>query len=161
MAEKQRIDPNLLLILAGGGISLYIVNKILIRTGLIEGKGTRTVTNELENPNSPWKPAFHKAAPSGALLIRRQTAEGYAAIIHNAFGIFQDDFNAVMGVFSQLKTKSQVSFLADVFFQKYNEDLLSFLTDGGGIMPWDGFNDTNLQRLTDYVKSLPNYNTKR
>jgi hypothetical protein len=91
------------------------------------------------------------------LLIRVATAQEYAKTIHGAFTVFQDDFNAIMSVFSQLKTQSQISFLSDVFSKMYKEDLLSFLTDGGGILPWDGLSDTNLEKLTDLVNKLPKY----
>jgi hypothetical protein len=154
---KKGIDINTVVIAGTALAGILLIRKILIRTGVIQGKGGKTVQREQENPFSPWKPNFWKAAPSGALLLRSAEALQYSETIHNAFTVFQDDFNAIMSVFSRLKSQSQVSFLSDVFSKTYNEDLLSFLTDGGGILPWDGLNDTNLEKITDLVNQLPKY----
>ena len=56
-----------------------------------------------------------------------------------------------------MKTKANVSYLADIFSQAYNEDLLTFLTDGGGILPWDGLSETHLKTITDLVAALPSH----
>jgi hypothetical protein len=157
---KKGIDINTVIIAGTALAGILLVRRILIRTGVLQGKGGATVQREIENPFSPWKPTFYQAPAAqraGALLIRVATAQEYAKTIHNAFTVFQDDFNAIMSVFSQLKTQSQVSFLSDVFSKMYKEDLLSFLTDGGGILPWDGLSDTNLEKLTDLVNKLPKY----
>ena len=156
---KKGIDINAnTVIIAGTAIfGLLIIRRVLIKTGVLQGRGGATVQREQINPNSPWKPTFWKAAPAGAALLKSAIANQYAETIHGAFTVFQDDFNAIMSVFNQLRTKSQVSFLADIFSQKYNEDLLSFLTDGGGILPWDGLNDDNLAKITDLVNRLPQY----
>jgi hypothetical protein len=133
---KKGLDINANTVIIGGVaiFGILVVNRVLIRLGIVEGRGGKKVQQELTNPNSPWKPSYYKTAPAGALLLTRATAEAKAKTIHDAFTVFQDDFNAIMSVFSSLRTKSQVSFLADVFSQKYNEDLLSFLGDGGGIL---------------------------
>ena len=94
------------------------------------------------------KPSYYKR--TGGLLVRRADAERYARQIHSAFGIFQDDFNAVLAAFNRMPSKAAVSFLADVFQQIYKEDLLTFLTNGGGILPWDGFSDAQLKQLIAY-----------
>ena len=154
---KQQININTVLIAGTAIFGLVVVRGILVRFGVLQGRGGATVQREQTNPNSPWKPTFWKSAPAGAALIKSATANQYAATIHNAFSLFQDDFNAIFSVFSQLRTKSQVSFLADIFQQKYGEDLLSFLGDGGGIMPWDGLNDQNLAKITELVSRLPQY----
>jgi hypothetical protein len=60
-----------------------------------------------------------------------------------------------MAAFSQVKTKAAVSFLADVFQQRYKQDLLTFLTNGGGILPWDGLSDNQLRTLLTYTNRLP------
>lgn len=161
MAKKGiDINPNTVLIAGTAIFGILVVRRVLIKFGVLEGRGGTQVQKELTNPNSPWKPAFWKSAPAGSLILTRAQAEGYASTIHGAFTVFQDDYNAIQSVFSQLKTKSQVSFLADVFIQKYNEDLLSFLGDGGGILPWDGLSDTNLAKITDLVNRLPQYRTR-
>jgi hypothetical protein len=159
---KKGIDINLNTVLIAGTaiFGILVVRRVLIKVGVLEGRGGTNVQKELTNPNSPWKPAFWISAPAGAFLLRRSVAESFAKKIHDSFTLTQDDFNQIQSVFSQLTTKSQVSFLADVFSQVYGEDLLSFLGDGGGILPWDGLNDSNLAKITDLVSRLPQYKTR-
>lgn len=158
MAQQgDKINVNTVLVVAGGLIGFTMVTKLLAQFGLWTGPGGQATQQEQANPNSPWKPAFYKSSPAGSYLLTVDTATAFSKTIHNAFTVFNDDFNAIMSVFSALKTKSQLSFLSDVFQQRYNEDLLSFLKDGGGILPWDGLSDTHLKVLTDLVNHLPQY----
>lgn len=158
MAKKGTdINLNTVLIAGTAIFGILVVRRILIKFGVLEGRGGSNVQKELTNPNSPWKPEYWKSAPAGTLLLRRATAEEYAKKIHDSFTLTQDDFNQIQSVFSRMVTKSQVSFLSDVFSQVYGEDLLSFLGDGGGILPWDGLSDTNLAKITDLVNRLPQY----
>jgi hypothetical protein len=155
---KQPINPNTAIMIGGGLIGLTVLKKVLDQLGITRGPGGQATATEQQNPYSEWKPQFYKAAPAGALLLHTDTAQAMSKIIFNAFTVFTDDFNAIFGVISQLKTKSQLSFLSEVFYNKYSSDLLTFLTNGGGILPWDGLSDAQMLKLTNYVNSLPNYN---
>lgn len=164
--QAKDIQPWLLL--AGGIGGFFLVRSLLAKFGLVKGSGQIAVDSELKNPNSPWKPAYWKNAPSYALILDYDTAVGMAHTIFDSFGITSDDYNQVLGVFNRLRTKSEVSYLADIFSQQTfsswfgisktsNLDLLTFLTDGGGVLPWDGLSDTHLKTITDLVDRLPNY----
>ena len=155
--QKDKINVNTVIMVGAGLIGFTMLTKFLAQFGLWNGPGGIATQHEQTNPNSPWKPAFYKSAPIGSYLLTVATAIDYSITIHGAFTVFQDDFNAIMNVFSQLKTKSQLSFLSDIFQQRYNEDLLSFLKDGGGVLPWDGLSDSHLKILTDLVNHLPQY----
>lgn len=159
MSNGNNITGKDLLYIGGGLVAFFAVKKVLVKLGIATGEGEQSAINNIINPYSPWKPAYWQEArkKNTVALLTRSGAENYAKIIHNAFGLFQDDFNAILSVFSALKAKTQVSFLAQVFSEKYNEDLLSFLTDGGGILPWDGLSDSQLKQLTDLVSRLKNY----
>lgn len=157
------VDPNLLLIGGGGLLAFSLVNKLFTSTGIWAGQGTIATQHEQANPNSPWKPAFWKNAPPGTsiTLLTVSAVDQFATTINNALGFFTDDFDAIMGVFSQLKTKSQVSYLADKFQQKYGRDLLTYLKDGGSFsLPWDGLSEGHLKILVDLVNNLPQYNPR-
>lgn len=160
---KQKVsgvDANTVLLVGGGLIGLSLVSKLFNTLGIWNGPGGTAVAHEQTNPNSPWKAAFWQSAYNSGTEVTLLTADAvntFCQQIHDAFTVFQDDFNQIMAVFSQLKTKSQVSYLADKFQQRYREDLLSFLKDGGGILPWDGLSDTHLKVLTDLVNNLPQY----
>jgi len=153
MAKKVNISTTDVLLIGGGLIAFTAIKRLLISAGLAAGAGTRKVTEEITDPNSYWKPPYYKR--KGGLIIRRAVAEQLSKQIHNAFGIFQDDYNVIMAAFSQIKTKSGISFLADVFQQIYKEDLLTFLTNGGGILPWDGLSDNQLNSLLTFTNKLP------
>jgi hypothetical protein len=153
MAKGIKISTTDVLLIGGGLLAFTAIRRLLIKTGVAAGPGTTSTVQQITDPGSYWKPLYYKR--TGGILIRRATAEQLAKQIHNAFGIFQDDYNAVMAAFSQLKTKAAISFLADVFQQRYKEDLLTFLTNGGGILPWDGLSDSQLKNLLTYTNRLP------
>jgi hypothetical protein len=151
--KKMTTQDVMPVIYIGGFIfGISIVNKILDKLGLT---GSKKRHNEVEDPNSAFKPAYYKRYTSYTYAITTSQAEAFAYVIHNAFGVFQDDYNAVLSVFNQMRTKCNVSFLADIFFQEYSEDLLNFLTDGGGILPWDGLSREHLDEIIDLVNNLP------
>lgn len=156
---NKNINVNTVILIAGGFIGLSVVTKILASFNLWTGPGGQAANNEAANPHSAWKPAFWKSAPIGThlMILTKDDGDNLIKIIYHAFTVFQDDFNAIFNVFSLLKTKSQVSYLSDLFQKKYNNALLTFLQDGGGIMPWDGLSDGHMKILMDLVKNLPNY----
>lgn len=140
--------------IAGGLLAFTAIKRILIAGGLAAGPGTQAASQLITDPNSYFKPSYYKRV--GGRLIVRAEAERLARQIYNAFGVFQDDFNAVLAAFSRVPSKAAVSFLADVFQQIYKEDLLSFLTNGGGLLPWDGLSDNQLKTLIAFTNKLPN-----
>lgn len=139
-------------LIVGGIISFSIIQKILVKLGLW---GNAEVSNEITDPKSAFKPGYWQQYNMFTYAITEGQAKEYAKTIYNAFTLFNDDFNAIMGVFGQLKTKANVSFLAWEFSKLYSEDLLTFLTNGGGILPWDGLSTEHLNQVIDYVRKLP------
>ena len=160
--KKQvgKIDTTTVFLAVAGIVGISLASKLFTKIGIWNGPGEKDTQHEQANPYSPWKPAFWQSYQGNQLLIKEEKVQEFIKTIHNAFTVFQDDFNAIMSVFSQLKTKSQVSYLSDKFNQRYDEDLLSFLKDGGGILPWDGLSDSHLKTLNDLVNNLPNYQPK-
>ena len=154
MANRIKISTTDVLLIGGGLLAFTAVKRLLIAAGIAAGQGTQAASQLITDPNSYFKPSYYKR--TGGSLIRRADAERYARQIHSAFGIFQDDFNAIVAVFSRMPSKAAISFLADVFSQIYKEDLLTFLTNGGGILPWDGLSDNQLKQLLAFTNKLPN-----
>jgi hypothetical protein len=154
MAKGIKISTTDVLLIGGGLLSFTAIKRLLIAGGIAAGPGTKAASDEIIDPRSYWKPSYYKR--TGGLLVRRADAERYARQIYNAFGIFQDDFNAVLAAFNRMPSKAAVSFLADVFQQQYKQDLLTFLTNGGGILPWDGLSDNQLKQLLAFTNKLPN-----
>lgn len=149
------IDTNTIMTI---GLGVLMVKGFNLLGGIFDkfGFGTDPTKDERSNPDSPWKPGYWQRFTTFSYAINETTAKDMCKTIHNAFTLVNDDFNAINGVFSLLRTKANVSFLAWEFQKIYNEDLLSFLTDGGGILPWDGLSTAHLKILISYVKKLPN-----
>ncbi len=76
---------------------------------------------------SPFDPNYFKTV-SKAIILTSASADALAETIYNAFSVWGDSEDTVYGVFRQLKTKTQVSYLSYVFFQKYKYDLYQYLT---------------------------------
>lgn len=113
-----------------GAAYLLVLRPILVSVGVIDSAKDKK-RDQVESQygtalNSAFNPQWYKTVP-GAVLITRAKAEQLAEIIYDAMGWINDDEDAIYAVFRQLKAKTQVSWMADVFFQKYNADLYQYL----------------------------------
>lgn len=156
---KRGIDikPETVLILGAGIAGLILVRRIMVNFGLAKGAGERRAEQAQEDPGSPWKGAFWKRGGTGTLLLTVAQADNYSTKIYEALNWYSDDEDTVIGIFNSLKTKSQVSWLAEKFFIKYNKDLLQWLKEGSDLFPWNGLGSDELQRILNIVDKLPNY----
>jgi hypothetical protein len=150
---KTKVGITDVLVITSGVVGAIVVYKIAKLTGLIKGEGETKVTARTTEPGSYWKPQYYKRV--GGTIFTRAAAEQYAKKIYDALSWYNDDINTILGVFSQVKTKSQVSFLSDIFFQKYGYDLLNYLYFGAGRLWIDGLNDENINRVISYTDKLP------
>lgn len=108
-----------------------IVHPLLKAVGLFKSKEEKA-QEQLAQQNatstaSPFNPNYYKGKP-GAALLTRAAATSLADSLYSGLGFFNDKEATIYGVFRQLKAKTQVSFLADVFFQKYQRDLYGYLS---------------------------------
>jgi len=154
VGKIERGDVITIFLIVGGMIAFNLITKILEMFGL---GGDGKVKDQQQDPNSAFKPTYWQQFDTYTYAITQSQADSYAQTIHNAFTVFQDDYNTIMGVFSQMRTKANVSFLAYRFQIKYGEDLLSFLTDGGGVLPWDGLSTKHINTIIDMVSRLPTH----
>lgn len=119
-----------------GIIAVYflVAKPILVSIGVIktkEQKDDKVASKEnATSSKSAFNPGYYKTVP-GATLITRAKAEEYSKIIWDALGPWwtsgDDKEETVYGVFRQLKAKTQVSWLSEVFFKTYNRDLYGYL----------------------------------
>jgi hypothetical protein len=119
-----------LVALVGG---VLLLKPVFEKTGLIDSKEEqerKKAEAELANgTTSPFNPNFYKGKV-GASLVTRATAENLAKQLYDAIGLWitgGDNENTVYGVLRQLKAKTQLSFVSDVFTQKYSADLYQYL----------------------------------
>ena len=133
-----------------------VIKPILESVGLQKSDEELEIEKQTSNPGSAWNPNYWRKG--GATLIREADVQRFVNTIWNAPGYLFDDFDAVLGVFKQLKTKSQVSFLADKFNQMKGKDLLNWL-QGGDALSWpaDRFSAEQVNQLIKYVNGLKNY----
>jgi hypothetical protein len=158
MEKNNFIKDNQNLIITGVVIFLSykkIILPLMEKLGLTKSQAETNILEESTNPNSAWSPLYWKSAGSGALILTNNAADKFCDEIWNSVGYFSDDFEKVLGIFKQLKSKSQVSFLVDRFNQKYTKDLLVWLQGGSWIdWPADRFSSDQVGQLIDYVKNL-------
>ena len=149
MAKKE-IDSNLLLV---GGVLIMMFTagkKILQAFGLspdADDKAEEAAFQQLANSNA-FDPDFWKKGGSGTLILTAAGSASYAEIIYKADKI-NDDEAAVYGVFEALKTKSQVSYLSQKFFERYRKSLKGYLGDF--------LDSSELAKVATIVNKMPNY----
>jgi hypothetical protein len=159
MARSNFLRDNSQLII--GLVVIYFGYTKVIKP-ILEGVGLQKSSEEIEiekqtsNPSSPWNPNYWRKG--GATIITNSKVQQFVNTIWNAPGYISDDFDAVLGVFKQLKTKSQVSYLAHKFNEMKGKDLLNWL-QGGGALSWpaDRFSAEQVNQLIKYVNGLKNY----
>jgi hypothetical protein len=159
MAKDNFLKDNSTLII--GGIAIYfgytkILKPFLESIGLTKSDAEIEIEAQSTNPGSPWNPNYWRK--TGATIITTAKVNEFINTIWNAPGWVYDDFDAVLGVFKQLKTKSQVSYLVDKFNQVKGKDLLNWM-QGGGALSWpaDRFSADQVNQLIKYVNGLKNY----
>ena len=159
MAKSNFLKDNSSLII--GLVVIYfgytkVIKPLLEGVGLSKSEAEIEIEQQTSNPSSPWNPNYCRKG--GATIITNSQVQKFIDTIWNAPGYTFDDFDAVLGVFKQLKTKSQVSYLADKFNQAKGKDLLNWL-QGGGALSWpaDRFSADQVNQLIKYVNGLKNY----
>jgi hypothetical protein len=143
----------------GAGYFL-VVKPILQKVGVIQTKEEKEQEKQTEtfasSLQSPFSPRYYKeitaqlaAQKKDPLLITRASAQQLAKIIYDAIGFFSDDENAVYGALRQLKAKTQLSFLSEVFFTQHKADLYNYLERN--------FKSSELKVVNDIANALKPY----
>jgi hypothetical protein len=158
MAKKQfNIDAGTVLAVGAGIVVIWGLSSlkgILNTFGLTKSQDTRDIDKEAANPFSPWSPLFWTKGPTGTLLLNTATMQKMFETLESAWGYFDDDEEKAKSVIKGLKTQSQVSFFADWLQKNKSIDLLDYMRGGAY---WSRLEDSDMNELTDYIKSLPKY----
>jgi hypothetical protein len=129
LVPKNSQDLLIKLGLAAGAYFL-VVRPVLVKLNIVDSADDKRTDKDVKDHsvsvNSAFSPTYYKGI-SRATILTRESAEALAKTLYEAIGWLYDDETAVYGVFRQLKYKTQVSFLADVFYQKYKADLYQYL----------------------------------
>jgi hypothetical protein len=143
------VDGGTILLVGGIAAGLYfgVFDPLLKALGVKDSKDSKKA-KELGKTNA-FDPNYWKQGGVGTKLITVSGATAYAKVIYDAHGFFNDDEDKVRGVFRQLRTKSQVSFLADYFYRTFNKGLFDYLQTFLG--------PSDLSAISDIVERLPNF----
>ena len=132
--KRESINPNIAIIAGAVLVSSLIARPVLF--GLLEALGLRDSKSDTSFKKlqatvaeyfSPTYLTNLSAKGEQYYLFSQSTTDQLAKAIYDAKGFFNDNENAVYGVFSQINTKAQVSWLATRFAVKYKYDLLEYL----------------------------------
>lgn len=153
---KAEILP--IVAIGGGVLGFTLLKQLFEKLGIWDSADTKELNADSSNPLSPWSPIYWRNKPANVpftYAITTTTAQAYSKELYDAFGAFNDCEECAKAVIKRLRTKANLSFLADVFSTVYGQDLLSFLR--GGYWPQDRLSDADVNELNQYVKNLPAY----
>lgn len=161
MANKQ--EDIILKVAFAVGAYLLIIKPILVKLGIDKSASSSQLEEDINkaqiSPESAFSPTFWKTV-KGAPLIKKIPAQALAKILRDAVGgsFFGDDVTKIYNVFRKLQYKTQVSWLAKIYGDMYNADLLNDLRNGSKAYyltnPRGGLSDDELQTVLSIVKNL-------
>jgi len=144
------------IVLAGaaavGVLYFGLLNPLFKFLGIKDTAETKNLDLASQNPGSPWNPNFYKSI-SNAPLMQRVYTESLARSVYDSFGLFDDNEEQAIAVIKSIQFQTQLSWLADIFYQLYNQDLLTFLR--GGNWPQDRLSDADVNALNSFILKLP------
>lgn len=135
-----------------GAIAIFLLKKGVLDP-LLESLNLKESSEDRESKKSEDKAALSVFNPNyykanlPCTIITTSSADLLSKRIYDAMGFFNDDEAAVFGVFRQLKSKCQVSFLSERFYLIYKKDLLSYLKTY--------FNQSEMNTVFEIVNRLP------
>lgn len=153
---KEKVDYMPYIYIAGGLVVYFgIIRPFTNALGITKSADDIRVQNENVQAGKAvgWNPNLFKGV-TNTTLYTDATITNFAKLIHNAWGIFNDDEETIYGVFRQLKNQMQLSQLSSKYFDMYQEDLYSRLT-----APWykgnDGLEPDEFNIIAKMVNALP------
>lgn len=104
---------------------------------------------------SYWTPNYYENAPSGATMLPYDSTLNACQEVYGAYGFFSylDQPDQALAAFKQMPSKNAVSYMAIVWQEQYNGDLLAWITKKS---------DTDKDKVTlasiiAYCDTLPAY----
>jgi len=150
--KNSSIDPNVIIKYGVTLAGLYIVYKLAQKVGIISSQESKAETQNLQalENASVWDyNKFLSSLPGGALLLTQAGAAAYVDDLWSATGYFNDDEEAIYGVFRAMRTQSQIAALAKRFNQLKNQDLYNYLRNY--------LNDSEMLTVKKIIDQKPKY----
>ena len=128
---------------------LYFAGKgVLSKFGLLPSKNDQEIKQSLSTlANEDYFNPNYYARHLPAKILTVSDGNKFSERIYNAKQLINDDEAAVYGVFQLLRTKTQVSSLANYFQSKYQKSLLGFLQSF--------LNESELSNIATIINKLP------
>lgn len=127
------IPPHVYLIVLGLPIAYFgVVRPILKKVGIIdtaESKQEDKIIDKLKKGKF-WNPSWYQS--HGGVTITDRVADQWAKKIKDSFGTWNDNEEQIYSVFSQLRSKGNVSKVAEAYYRLYSTDLITELDDRMG-----------------------------
>ena len=133
--------------------------KNIIPSGENLRKDEAETATSIDNPWSFNTFLAQKNIPLGSML-NAKSAYNEATKIYKALdGVFFDDADIAIGVFTALKNKTQVAQVAKSFSDYYKRDILEFLKNGNKTVDFGtgGINNEQYNRIIENVKRKPKF----
>lgn len=133
----------------------------LAETKTEQQSATQYATEPRLNPWNPnyWKQLRDQNKGKRVLTVTPASTEKIITVLYDAIHQWvpvAPDSEKILGVFSTVQYKSQISWLADAFQKKYNKDLLTFLDNGSPFFIGNtGLSDQSMRKLMSFVDGLP------
>lgn len=154
------INPNVVL-LVGGAALIYVgaLNPILKWLGIKDDKDDKKEGKENAKAENAvgWNPSFwltYRPAGVTICLMTDAKATRLAKQIKDAWGVFNDDENAIYAAIREVRSQVQLSQLAAKYSSQYKTDLWTRLAN-----PWnkldDGLEPAELAIVSKIVNALP------
>ena len=145
-----------------GGVIVYFGSKAigkLIKTGAERQQEQAETTTSTSNPWSFTAFLSQKNIPVGSMLTAKSAYNEATKIYKALAGVFFDDADIVVGVFTALKNKTQVAQVAQSFSNYYKRDILEFLKNGNKSVDFGtgGINTEQYNRIIENVKRKPKF----
>lgn len=154
MGKLQTKDVYPYLLIGGVLVVTGALKKILTSMGILTSADTTALDTATTNPGSFWNPNFWRqftSFPNGSLT--QAQAVQMLSEIDSAFGVLSDNVAQVTGVFKQLTSQAEVSYLSYMATQISNTDLLTYLR--GGTWPNDRLSDSETETINQFLSKLP------
>lgn len=164
----KKLSPEMakLLFQFGLFLAVYILlgKPLLNFLGITKSKNEKEILKNSENPSSPlnkifWRKYFYQSnvmaygrKPITSSMLNKCTKN--AKDIFDSFGYLYDDEPKVKASFKNCINQSEVSLTAFEFSRLYSSDLLEYLSEGRGLMPQNGLNDSEIVEILNFVNKL-------
>ena len=150
--KSNQIDPNTIIKAAVTLTGIYLVYKVLQKVGVVPSAASTAAAQNLQQLESAsyWDyNNFLATAPGGHALLTQAGAAAFVDDLWDATSFYNDDEEAIYGVFRAMRTQSQVAALAKRFNQLKSKDLYGYLNDY--------LNDAELLKVKAIIDQKPKY----